>query len=123
MPVNPKSLQNLNKKGRFVKGQSGNPKGRPKKLPDLNKLLIEILADEKDGRSALEAMLMAMRNKAIKGDTKAFETLIDRAYGKLTLKIDGKIDTQPVFVVNAVVHNELAKLGEPAKELPQSTDQ
>jgi len=29
---------------KFKKGQSGNPKGRPKKLPGLDELLTEVLA-------------------------------------------------------------------------------
>ncbi len=97
MPVNPKSLKNLNK-GRWVKGESGNPDGRPKKLPDLDKLLIEVLGEEKDGKSALLVMLMALRSKATKGDVNAFQTLIERAYGKLTLQIESKNVNQTVIV-------------------------
>ena len=98
---NPKSLENLKRGNRFVKGQSGNPAGRPKKLPDLDKLLIEILSEEKDGRTALAAMLLAMRAKAIKGDTTAFEKLIERAYGKapvVSVNVNGTSDKQ-VFII------------------------
>jgi hypothetical protein len=73
--------QNLSKY-QWKKGQSGNPKGRPKKLPDLKEVLINVLAETKEGRSALEAVLMTMRAKALKGDTRAAELLLDRAYGK-----------------------------------------
>ena len=66
----------------WKKGQSGNPKGRPKKLPDLKELLISVLGDVKDGKSAMEVVLMAIRAKALKGDTRAAELLLDRAYGK-----------------------------------------
>jgi len=88
MPVNPKSLANLNKKGRFVKGQSGNPKGRPKKLPDLEALLISVLGDIKDDKSAMEAILMTLRAKAVKGDIRAVEVLLERAYGKVKEVVD-----------------------------------
>lgn len=65
----------------FKKGQSGNPKGRPK-LPDLKAACAAILSDEKEGKSALEAVLMALRAKAVKGDVRAAQELLDRAYGK-----------------------------------------
>jgi hypothetical protein len=68
---------------KIPKGQSGNPKGRPKKIPELRELLANVLGDEKDGKSAAEAILMALRNKAIKGDVRAAELLLDRAYGKV----------------------------------------
>jgi len=92
MPVNPKSLANLNKKGRFVKGQSGNPKGRPKKLPDLEALLISVLGDIKDDKCAMEAILMTLRAKAVKGDIRAAEVLLERGYGRVKIDIDAKVD-------------------------------
>ena len=73
---------------RWKKGESGNPKGRPKKIPELRELLANVLGDEKDGKTAAEAILMALRNKAIKGDVRAAELLLDRAYGKATQPIE-----------------------------------
>jgi hypothetical protein len=70
-----------NKETQFKKGESGNPKGRPK-IPELNGALAEILSDEKDGVMALKAVLMALRARAVKGDVRAIELLLDRAYGK-----------------------------------------
>lgn len=70
-----------NKETQFKKGKSGNPKGRPK-IPDINEALGEILSDEKDGVSALKAVLMTMRKRAINGDARCAEILLDRAYGK-----------------------------------------
>ena len=75
-------------KGKWKKGQSGNPAGRPKKLPELRELLANVLGDEKDGKSAAEAILMALRAKATKGDVRAAELLLDRAYGKPKQDID-----------------------------------
>jgi hypothetical protein len=66
----------------FKKGQSGNPNGRPRKLPELDKLLADVLGEEKDGVSAAEAILKALRLKASKGDVRAIELMLDRAYGK-----------------------------------------
>jgi len=71
----------------FKKGQSGNPKGRPK-LPDLSEAIAKILAEEKDGVSALEAILGALRAKAAKGDVRAAQELMDRAFGKSKQSLD-----------------------------------
>lgn len=72
---------------RFKKGQSGNPNGRPK-LPDISEALAKILADEKDGRTALEQTLLALRAKAVRGDIRAAEALLDRAFGKPKQSVD-----------------------------------
>jgi len=67
---------------KFKPGQSGNPNGRPKKIPELNELLAEVLGEEKDGKTAAQAILAALRAKATKGDVRAAEVLLNRAYGK-----------------------------------------
>ena len=72
----------------FEKGQSGNPNGRPKKLPELDKLLADVLGEDKEGITAAEAILKALRAKAAKGDIRAAEVLLDRAYGKAKQTID-----------------------------------
>lgn len=73
--------------GMFKKGQSGNPKGRPKKLPELRKLLDEVLGDEAQGMSAAEAIFKKWRQMAVQGNLKAGELLITYAYGKPTQKV------------------------------------
>lgn len=76
----------------FKKGVSGNPNGRTKIIPQLDVLLADVLGEEKDGIEAAKAILMALRAKAVKGDVRAAEVLLDRAYGKasqsLTLDAD-----------------------------------
>ena len=68
---------------KFKKGKSGNPNGRPPKLPELHVLLANVLGKEgKDGLTAAEEILNALHAKAKKGDTRAAELLLDRAYGK-----------------------------------------
>lgn len=66
----------------FKKGQSGNPKGRTPKLPELDKLLDEVLGAEKDGVPAAKQILIALYKRALRGDVRAAEVLMDRAYGK-----------------------------------------
>ena len=58
---------------KFKKGQTGNPNGRPRKLPELDKLLADVLGEEKDGVTAGEAILKAIRARAAKGDVRAAE--------------------------------------------------
>jgi hypothetical protein len=82
---------------RWKKGESGNPKGRPK-LPNLKDVISAVLGDEKDGKSAAEAILMALRNKAIKGDVRAAELLLDRAYGKAKQDVDVEMRMQEVLM-------------------------
>jgi hypothetical protein len=83
----------------FVKGKSGNPNGRPKKLPELDVLLADVLGEEKDGIEAAKAILMSLRKKAISGDVRASEVLLDRAYGKAKQVNDTTLTVKtPVFV-------------------------
>ena len=72
----------------FKKGQSGNPNGRPKKLPQLDKLLADVLGEEKDGLTAAEAILKKLRQMATTGNLRAAEILLDRGYGKARQSVD-----------------------------------
>ena len=72
----------------FKKGQSGNPNGRPKKLPELDKLLADVLGEEKDGVSAAEVILKKLRQMAANGNLRAAEILLDRGYGKPKQAVD-----------------------------------
>lgn len=69
-----------------------NRKGRPLKLPDLDTLLAELLAEEKNGISAMKIILMSIRKNAVEGDIRSAELLIDRAYGKLKQTTDINMD-------------------------------
>jgi len=75
-------------KPRWKKGETGNPNGRPKKLPEIDKLMAEVMGEEKDGITAAQAILNMLRGKAAKGDIKAAQLLFDRAYGKSKQQID-----------------------------------
>lgn len=77
----------------FVKGDTRiNRAGRPKKLPDLNELLIEVLGERIEGKEAMKSILIALRKKAIAGDVRATELLLNRAYGLLRQSNDFKMD-------------------------------
>ena len=79
---------------RFQPGQSGNPNGRPKKLPSLDKLLPEVLGDELDDNSKIRQILTKLAERALtKGGDRAAEILLARAFGapKQTIATDGEI--------------------------------
>jgi hypothetical protein len=89
----------------WKKGESGNPKGRPK-LPDLKDAMAKILADEKEGKTALDAILAAMRAKAAKGDVRAAEFLMNYGYGKPTQDISLSQNGTTEVTIRVIEGNE-----------------
>lgn len=90
--------------GGKLKTGGSNGGGRPKKLPALDVIIADVLADEQNGMSAAEAILKVIRGKAIKGDLKAAEMLLNRAYGKPTEQIEhsGHIDSTVTHVFQEI---------------------
>lgn len=83
--------------GKLKSGNTVNV-GRPK-LPDLKEAIAKILAEEKDGHTALEAILAALRAKASKGDVRAAQELLDRGFGKAKQVIDTNVtQTKPIVI-------------------------
>jgi len=76
---NPENV--IGKGNRWKKGESGNPKGRPK-IPDLREAMSRLLAEEKGDLNALDAILKALFKRALSGDVRAAQELLDRGYGK-----------------------------------------
>lgn len=91
--------KNPPKETQFKPGNNANPKGRPPKLPDLDVLMAEVLGEEKDGKTAAQAILAALRAKAAKGDIRAAEVLLNRGYGlpKQTIKHQGDAEAPITF--------------------------
>ena len=86
-------LDNLKKAVPFTKNDPRiNKEGRPKKLPELDKLLADVLGEEKDGITAAEAILKALRAKATKGDIRAAEVLLERGWGKAKQTVNMEIE-------------------------------
>lgn len=100
----------------FKKGdQRINRKGRPPVLPDLKNVIAKILSEEKNEMTGLEAVIRALLIKAIKGDTRAAQELLDRYYGKSTQPIDHttggeKIQPLKIEVTKPEYAEELKKL-------------
>ena len=86
MPVTEKQLKNLKP---IQKGEVRNPNGaKGRKLPGLDILLAEVLGEETKGVTAALQMIQALQKKAAKGDVRAAELLMNRAYGKVKENID-----------------------------------
>lgn len=69
----------------FVKGQSGNPKGRPKKKKFLFTEEILRLCEEQNLHKAVIAKMARM---ALRGDVQCMKTLIERVEGKVMTRVE-----------------------------------
>lgn len=77
----------------FKKGKSGNPKGRPKGVPNRSKTILDILSLEQKAVNPItkneeilnqfQLVVLAMLKKARTGDVRAAQWLLDNGYGKL----------------------------------------
>jgi hypothetical protein len=65
-----------------------NREGRPKKLPAIDKLLEKVLGGITDDDTEAEKILEKLKERAIGGDVRAAEIILDRAYGKAKQSID-----------------------------------
>lgn len=79
-----------------------NKKGAPKKLPELDILLANLLGEEKNGVTAADAVLRSVYTKALKGDVRAAELLFERAYGKVKQPIEDETKRHPADLFNNV---------------------
>jgi hypothetical protein len=73
---------------RWKKGETGNPNGRPKKLPALDLIMANVMA---------------------KGDIKAAQLLLDRAYGKSKQNIDITTQGEKVTVPTIIFTKDADK--------------
>ena len=95
----------------FKKGQTGNPNGRPKKLPAIDELLDKVLGTDGSGKSEAEAILNALKAKAKRGDVRAAELLLDRAYGKAKQAIQMSGDKEnPLFIEASLTQEQIDRI-------------
>lgn len=105
MKMNPKSIENLKKRKSWKKGQSGNPRGRPKELKKIRDI-IEWVHELDAPSSASEAMcrafglpidtelsnhhitVLTLVREAWKGNVRAAEFLVERLEGKVADILD-----------------------------------
>lgn len=101
----------------FKPGQSGNPTGRPKgsgimselrKSLDKKKLLSKPLPD---GMTARECLGEAMLFHIIKGNAAFLKEVLNRVYGRVTLKIDQKVTSEGGDDISAEVAEAMIAAG------------
>lgn len=95
------------KQGRFVKGQSGNPSGRPKEN-NFKKELVAVLEKEKDGVTDAQRIISGLIERAIDGDTRAATLLFEYAYGKPDRADEGVVNIEKgvVYLPSPVSRDE-----------------
>jgi hypothetical protein len=92
------------KETQFKKGQSGNPNGRPKKVPKLEDVIDKVLGEENSkGESVPEVILRRLVTSAKNGSIKAAELILDRAYGKAkqNIELGGEITLNKVEFIKS----------------------
>jgi phosphomannomutase len=94
--------------GKLKSGNTVNV-GRPKKLPSIDLLMAEVMGEEKDGITAAQAILNMLRGKAAKGDIKAAQLLLERAYGKSKQNIDITTQGEKVTVPTIIFTKDADK--------------
>lgn len=85
--------------GKLKSGNTVNLNGRPKKIPALEELIHTHMAEiDSSGLTAADLVMKRLRHKAVQGDMKAIQYLLDRMYGKPkeTLEHKGEIKTEAV---------------------------
>ena len=102
MPVNPKSVKNLIP---ATKGEVRNPNGRPKGIPNSKTRYLRLLAlvqkvknpvtGEMEEFTVMEQMDMKMFSKALTGDIRAYENIMDRLEGKPQQTVDMNVAVDP----------------------------
>lgn len=84
--VSETSLKNLKSAPKWVKGQSGNPAGKPVGIRHRSTIMrewLECRATDKEGGTKADQVTRALIAKAETGDIQAYNAVMDAAYGKI----------------------------------------
>jgi len=99
-------MSNPNPKHRFVKGESGNPAGRPKGVfnftPELRSQLNEVDPNDRFGRTYGQVIVAKAIQMAKKGHIRAINEIADRLEGKpaQNVTLDARVVTQEERAAN-----------------------
>ena len=92
---------NRDETGKFVKGKSGNPNGRPKIPEDVKKMLKA--ATPKAAKLLIDTVTDEKASINVRLD--AAKEILNRVYGKATQPIDGDLDTTLRVVLEGELKN------------------
>lgn len=104
---------------RWKPGQSGNPKGRPKRGETYRDILHEFFAADDDGKTRKQRLIESMYRKATEdGDVPAAKLLLSYAEGlpaqRIEADVTGNLESSPQFVA---IRTALLQLVEKHPEL------
>lgn len=112
-PEREKQAANRDKNGRFVKGESGNPAGRPPSGHALTDILREAgeLTDVKIGKRKLtrkEALARRLWEHAMAGNVMAAKLIFERLDGRVPLPVEHSgTDGDPIEIVYSELFQKL----------------
>lgn len=73
----------------WVKGQSGNPKGRPALTPELGPAIRKLLREkDESGQTNKEKVARALMVRALAGEIEAIKVVLDRVDGKVPSPVE-----------------------------------
>ena len=76
---------------RFKPGQSGNPSGRPKGGKSITAALRHLIDDGLDGKDLAEELARLAIKRAMQGDFKFWDAIVERIDGKVVEKIESEV--------------------------------
>lgn len=106
--------ENIKGKGFDKHPENRNNKGRPPVLPELKTAIAKLLSEKSGDYTALDAILKALFKRALSGDVRAAQELLDRGFGKSQQLVDmttngEKINTFKIEVTNQQTAEKLNK--------------
>jgi hypothetical protein len=112
MALNPQNIE----KHKFTPGQSGNPAGRPKGIPNaatryqrLLKLVTKAanpVTGEMEEYTQAELMDMRIMSKALKGDLPAYKEIMDRLEGRTVETVNSTTIANTKVIIHDEARNE-----------------
>ena len=87
----------------FQKGQSGNPRGRPRADPRAREML------KANTLKAVKTIIALLSSESDKVALMAAQTILDRAWGKALQQSEVQMDVSGTLDVTAAIHAELLR--------------